>query len=90
MAGLALATVPDGSGQLDELVLSRAGLGGNQRVSGGELGEVAGSGRPPVLLRPQSAAIGQSLDTGGQRSDQIRVNLPRRRHRTELSGKLSF
>jgi len=59
VGGLALGALLDGPGQLDELVLSRAGLGIDQSVAGGELGDVAGSGGPPVLLWPQTATIGQ-------------------------------
>merc|ERR1719347_2134858 len=55
VSGLALVALLDGPGQLDKLVLSRAGLGIDQSVAGGERGDVAGSGRPPVLLWPQTA-----------------------------------
>merc|ERR1719225_1656612 len=60
VGGLAQLAGPDGPGQGDELVLHRAGLGLHQSVSGRVLAEVSGGRRPPVLLRPQAATIGQS------------------------------
>merc|ERR1719384_2727982 len=60
VGGLAQLAGPDGPGQGDELVLHRAGLGLHQSVSGRVLAEVPGGRRPPVLLRPQAATIGQS------------------------------
>merc|ERR1712209_316235 len=57
--GLGLAAGLDGPGELDVGVLVGAGLGIDQSVSGGVLGDVPGGGGPPVLLGSQDTAIGQ-------------------------------
>ena len=78
---------------LDVGVLGGAGLGVDQGVSGGVLGEVPGGGWPPVLLGPQHAAVGQSLEiklkVEGVYFFLLPNVLPERRHRKGVQRKLS-
>ena len=62
VGGLADLAGLEGPHDLDIGVLGGAGLGVHQSMSGRVLGEVPGGGRPPVLLGPQTAAVGHSLN----------------------------
>ena len=93
VGGLADLAGLQGPHDLDVGVLGGAGLGVDQGVSGGVLGEVPGGGRPPVLLGPQHAAVGQSLEiklkVEGVYFFLLPNVLPERRHRKGVQRKLS-